>query len=280
MNKVYIGLITQNEKSNIDELTSVAQHFDGLAAVDHKSNDGTFELLDARKGEGFVEQIPYYSHHAHSMNHFLFNPKIEIGDWVLLRDSSERINEDFAKQIKEFVLVLGAQGINSIYQYSKLLLFRRFPNQFFICTPHWGFQGARGNAVQVEKTNWFKSDEDYCYSVRNQKRDKFHFVGAYLRYYLILDSNHLMLGVELAEKLGLTYADMEKRRMEFLVWLSSKGYSLSVSGVDALLQDGLDEQGKEFFRKEKILNDYYRYHCLGKTDFTDNHDHKDLVEIP
>lgn len=279
MNKVYIGLITQNEKQNIDELTSVAHYFDGLAAVDHKSNDGTFELLNERKGDGFVEQIPYYSHHAHSMNHFLLNPKIEIGDWILLRDSSERINESFAKQIKEFVLVMGAQGIHSLYQYSKLLLFRRFPQQFFFSTPHWGFQGARQKAIQIEKVGWFKSDEEYCYSVRNQKRDRFHFVRAYLRYYLILDSNHLALGLELAEKARLTFNEMENRRMEFLVYLFNKGYPATVSGVEHLLAAGLDEMGKQFFRKEKILNDFYRYTILKREDFTDNHDHKDLVEI-
>ena len=42
--KIYIGLITGNEKKNIEELTSVYNDFDGLAAVDHFSTDGTYEL--------------------------------------------------------------------------------------------------------------------------------------------------------------------------------------------------------------------------------------------
>lgn len=279
MSKIYIGIITQNEKQNIDELTSVAQYFDGLAAVDHNSTDGTFDILNERKGKGFVERIPYYSNHAHSMNHFLQNPKIEMGDWILLRDSNERVNENFAKEIRDFVEVFQVQRINSVYQYSKLLLFRRFPQQFFAHTPHWGFQGARPGAIQIEKEKLFKADEEYCYSVRHRNRDRYHFVDAYLRYYLMLDSNHLLLGLELAQKAGLTYEDMEQRRMIFLDYLRRRGLPVSVAGVKQLMADGLDEEARVLFAKEKILNDAYRYHKLGLRDFGDDHNHKNLVTI-
>lgn len=280
MSKVFIGIITQDQKQNIEELTSVYRWFDGLAAVDHFSTDGTYDILMERAKSGFVERIPYWGSHSHSMNHFLLNPKIELGDWILLRDSSERVAESFAKDIRNFIAVMEAQNIATIYQYSKLLLFRRAPHQFFHSTPHWGFQGARQNTIQIEKMNWFKTDEDYCYSVRNKNRDSRHFVGAYLRYYLLTDSNHPMLAIDKAEAEGITYADREMRRILFLQYLRNKNIPATVDGVKELMSQAMDDECKNFFRKEKILNDTFREFQLKDSSFPDNHDHKNLVAIP
>lgn len=279
MNKTFIGIITQNEKQNIDELTSIAHCFDGLAAVDHKSTDGTYELLNERKGEGFVEQIPYYGHHGHSMNHFLLNPKVEFGSWVLLRDSNERVAESFAKNINDFIGYLLMNDIGAVYQYSKLLMFRRGPRQYFANTPHWGFQGVMGKAIQIDQSGLFKSDEEYCYSVRKKNRSKYHFVLAYARYYLMLDSNHLWLGLDKAEAAGITLQDRETRRVQFLIYLDNKGYEKSLKGLKQLVNDGLDDEARKFFNSEKVLNDYYRHEALGLEDFEDNHDHKNLITI-
>jgi len=280
MNKIFIGIITQNEKSNIEDLTAYYRYFDGLASVDHGSDDGTYEILDERKGVGFVEKIPYYGHHGHSMNHFLLNPKIGIGDWILLRDSNERINEDFAKNIRGFLSQMENNGIGSIYQYSKLLLFKRFPNQFFANTPHWGLQNAQPKHIQIDQQNWFSSDEKYCYSVRNKNRDCWHFVGAYLRYYLMKDSNHCLLGLEKNGDPNILFPIRNNRRIRFLLALEE--YSIPAS-KDAVI-DVAGHLYKYpnltiFFNEEKILNDAYRYHILGDRQFKDNHDFKDMVEI-
>lgn len=279
MSKVFLGIITQNEIENIRELTTVWNEFDGIVATDHFSTDSTADLLKARMKEGSVEQIEYRGHHAHSMNNFLFSPKVSVGDWILLRDSSERVAEPFAKDIHNFVAAMEVHGISSIYQYSKLLLFRRFPHQFFYSTPHWGFQGAQQKAIQIDQMNWFKKDEEYCYSVRNKNRNSRHFVGAYLRYYLLLDSNHPQLGMDKAEAAGVTYQDREGRRVSFRQYLKDKGVSIDTAGVLKLLELALDDKGKEFFNKEKILNDFYRENILKDSNFPDNHDHKNLVEI-
>lgn len=287
MSKIFIGIITQNEKQNIEELTSVVKYFDGLAAVDHFSTDGTYELLTSRMGLGFVEQIPYWGNNSHSMNHFLFHPKVEVGDWILLRDSNERINEEFARDIRTFVNMLSGNNVNSVYQYSKLLLFRRFSQQYFQSTPHWGFVGARPNMIQIEKTNWYQKDEDYCYSVRNVNRDKYHFVFAYLRYYLILDSNHGLLGIEKNVPQGSdtykTFALREQRRIAFRQELINNNYSVTVDGVKSLMDQsritGLPNWSISFFNEEKILNDCYRYYFLGLKDFDDNHDWQNTIKI-
>jgi hypothetical protein len=279
MSKIYIGLITGNEIKNITELTSVYSYFDGLAAVDHNSEDGTFDVLNSRKGDGFVEKIPYYSHHGHSMNHFLLNPKIKIGDWILLRDSSERINEEFARNIKYWINTFERNNINTIYQYSKLLMFRRFPHQFFANTPHWGFQGAQPGFLQIDQSKIFEKDEDYCYSVRNKTRDKFHFINAYLRYYLILDTNHLLLGADKAELAGISFSAREAKRLRFLEYLRLKNVESNIESVIEFMKNGLDKEGFEFINSELILNNAYSYNVLGNREIKDEHDHKSLIKF-
>lgn len=278
MSKIYIGLITQNQKQNIDELTSVAKYFDGLAAVDHFSNDGTYELLQERKGNGFVEQIQWYGHTGHSMNHFLFNPILDQDSWILLRDSSERINEDFARNIHKFVNLLERSNIYSVINYSKMMLFKRFPNQFFTNTPHWGLQGSQPGYLRIEESGLFKSEEEYCYSVRNKNRDEFHFINHYFKYYLILDSNHCLLGCENNIK---EFERREILRREFLRYCRAE---LSIDPTVANLisfwtKNPLTDKMKYFINSELILNNAYTYNILGNRDITDKHDKNTIVII-
>ncbi len=271
--KVYLGIITNSiELDNLRELTSVYDHFDGLAVSYHGSyHDQAYYLLDSRKKEGFVECIKYMGHHGHSMNHFLFNPKIKLGDWVLLRDSGERINPDFAANIKPFINHIQNLGINSVVQRSKLLLFRRFPQQFFASTPHWGFQGGRGKFIDIADGNWFPDDKDYCYSVRNETRDKYHFVDAFARYYLINDSNHCLLGAENFGDPKEVFIKLEGERLDFLLCLRELGID---NNIDALRQYFVDvgdfakmlPEMQNFVNSNLILNQFYRYHI--RSDLT------------
>ncbi len=264
MSKVYIFISTQNEFENIKELTSVYEHFDGICAVDHFSNDGTYKLLKERCKDGFVEQIPYYGAHQHDLNHLLFNPKIKIGDWILLRDSSERINPNFASNIRPFINHLRNLRINSLIQRSKLLLFRRFPQQFFSSSPHWGFQGGRDNYADISQATWFADDKEYCYSVRDETRNKYHFIDAFMRYYLINDSNHCLLGIENFNNPKETFIQLEQERLDFLLYLQELGINNDVDSLGGYLGllNPLPERMKYFINSNLILNQFYRYYIL------------------
>jgi hypothetical protein len=265
-NKIYLAISTQNEKKNINELTSVWYSFDGICAVDHFSNDGTYEILKSRCKDGFVEQIPYYGHHSHDLNHILFNPKIKIGDWILLRDSSERVDNNFAFNIRPFIKILEQQGVNSVYQRSKILMFRRFPHQCFSSTPHWGLQGAQSKIMAIEKQlNLFHDDKEYCYSVRDEIRDKYHFVDAFMRYYLIIDSNHNLLGLENFGDPNELFPKLEKQRISFLDLLNSIGVNNDINSLKLYLlsnREVLSDVFKDFINNNLILNQFYRYHVL------------------
>lgn len=282
MSKIFIGIMTQNQAKNIDELTSVWKYFDGLAATDHFSTDGTYEILKSRAGDGFVDQIPYFGHHAHSLNHFLFNPKIKIGDWIVLRDSSERINENVAKVIREAVDTLESKGINTLYQWSKVLMFRRYPRQFFVNTPHWGLQGAAQPAIDAnEFFAVLGGEEDHFYSIRNKNRDPRHFVNHYYRYYTMMDSNHCLLGIEnRGPNTQENFAKREKTRWQFIIRMNELGLSMEKDAFITYLSGGnIDDQIRQCINDEKILNDFYRENILKDSSFKDDHDFNNVIKI-
>src|SRR5688572_30650750 len=145
MSKIYLIISTdEKEYDNIKELTGIWNDFDGLGVTFHGSNHSVaYKLLEERKKSGFVECIPYFGAHDHDLNHILFNPIIKIGSWLLKIDSSERLNPFFTSNIKPFIKMLENNGVNTVYQRSKLMLFRRWPHQAFSSTPHFGFSGGQ-----------------------------------------------------------------------------------------------------------------------------------------
>lgn len=287
MSKIFIGIMTQNQAKNIDELTSVWKYFDGLAATDHFSTDGTYEILKSRAGDGFVEQIPYFGHHAHSLNHFLFNPKIKIGDWIVLRDSSERIHENVARQIRVIVNELESRNVFTVHQWSKVLMFKRFPRQFFTNTPHWGLHGAMSPAVDANQLlSGFGGEENHFYSIRNVGRDPRHFVGHYYKYYTMTDSNHCLLGIEnRGPDINASFAEREKIRWSYLARLEELGIDKGKDGIldyicgCAAKNVSIDPIILNCFNKEKILNDLYREYILNDSSFKDDHDFNNLIKI-
>jgi len=277
MSKIFLAISTQNEVENIKELTSSYYNFDGIAAVDHFSTDGTFELLESRKNNGFVIQIPYFSQHSHDLNTILLHPKIDQDSWILLRDSSERINDNFSKNIRQFVDILEKNNVNTVSNYSKILLFKRFPNQLFVGTPHWGLHGARGGFLKIEETGWFENEEDYCYSVRNKNRDEWHFIWHYAKYaFNSLDSNHCLLGFEKSPNL---YKQQESLRLQFRRYLETNNYlPLQKDKLIWILKNKIDECGY-IVNNFKILNDFYRYYILNRKDFKDDHNISDMIKV-
>lgn len=265
MSKIYLAISTDTrEYENLKELTSVWESFDGLAVTYHgNTEDDAYKLLSERKKEGFIECIPYFQHHSHDLNHILFNPIIKLNNILILRDSGERLSTEFASNIRPFVKMLENNGINTVYQYSKLLMFRRFCHQWFTNTPHWQFNGAQPKMIEIEKTGWFKDDKEYCYSVRNEKRDKYHFINHFVSYYLILDGNHNLLGLENFGNPQELFPILEQQRINFLFYLQTLGIDNNINSLhEYVKQNGLNDKLKEFFNNNLILNQWYRFTFL------------------
>lgn len=272
MNKIYLAISTSStELANLTDLTSVFEHFDGLCVTYHGNpEEDAYKLLCDRKKGGFVECLSYKGHHGHDLNNILFNPIIKLNDLIILRDSSERISNSFASNIRPFVRHITNLGVNTIYQRSKLLMFRRFIHQEFKSTPHWNFVGAQDKKIQIDETNWFQKDEDYAYSLRKE-RAPFSWVDHYVRYYLITESNHQLLGLENFGNPAELFPKLEIERLNFLLYLQELGTEQTVDGLkNHILNNDLDDTLNYYFNNVRVLNDFYQYHKLGNKDLIDD----------
>jgi hypothetical protein len=204
------------------------------------------------------------------MNEWLFQPQIKLGDFVILRDSLERLNPNFTKQLPEFINWLEINKINTVYQRSKLLMFRRWFNQQFVNGLHWGLVGAKYNYIAMEQLQGFeKDDESYAYSIRDKVRPHNHRYR-HECYYLInygANGNHLALFWKKPEE--LEYHQEEFAR--FLGILDERGIGRNVDTWGAYiharaLEKTLDDVMKHHINLERPLRNYYRYYVLGHTN--------------
>lgn len=258
---IYLGIITQNNEEDIKEICSLIHYIDGIFGVVHyPCTDKTFEILDANKSGGEIIKLPYYQRHDWSMNGFLFNPKLMRGSWVLLCDSLERYAEPFLADIRNFTRLLDSENIEYVYQYSKLMMFKKKDEHFFFGSPHWGLANRQGKSICIEN---HLPDDKVRYSVRNQKRNKDEYVRHFMVYYLHAGmSNHLLLG---RENNIQEYQAHEDVRRKFLSYLTeSLKIELTVDAIkNHIIKNGLNYELKWFFNWEEILNTWYCYEILG-----------------
>lgn len=263
MSKIYIGLITSNGNTQyLNWYNGISNYIDGLAVVWHGKRDLGFDILNNNKGEGFIIEREFYGNHSHSMNDFFLNPKIRPGDWIILRDTLEQLHPAFLSDIRKLIGKLEENNINSVFQYSKLFIFKKTEHQLFMGSPHWGLQRPEPGYLEIDKQPGFEDPRNYAFSIRNDIREPDHFINHFVKYYLYDSSNHLLLGRE---------GNNNEFQLHENIRLKLKKYcqeNLKIElNVDSLLSfiktKGLDFELKFYFNFEPILNSFYCYHILG-----------------
>jgi len=220
------------------------------------------DILEARKGCGFVKEIEWEWNHGLSMNHWLSDQRIKAMDRCWIRDSSERCNPLFTANIRPLANQLAEQGVFNIAQYSKLLMFARWYGQQFFNGLHWGLANAIGGTLPLEQVE--KDDLKCAYSVRNLKRGPLHRYAHEVRYILDygLNGNHLALFHPNPQDLSAAY----RRLHQFTTYLEERG----VHGVDQFGEwlkatyPNLDPQVKEWINAERPFRNYLRFYVLGQ----------------
>lgn len=278
--KIWLCGITQNSKSNIDDMTrEITPYIDGLIFVDSGSTDGTRELLEYRKGDGEIISLPWMANHGWSMQAFLNSDKMQPGDYFIVLDSSERLNIKFAQNLREFIKLLNIRNINGVYHYSKFVIGKYFPHLTFINSPHWSLIGVQPNLIRLEDS--FPNPKDCIYSVRNETRPKDHFIDHFVKYYLNKISNHLLLGRENNEA---EFRVHEEVRNKFRLYCLRE-LNINPLNVNSLLEyfqkNELVYQTKWFINFERILNDFYCYRILNHSldDILNRHKEGKLFNV-
>jgi len=275
--RIFVCGMTQNDRKNIDELTSQYQDYvDGHIWVDHGSTDGTKEILEEREGVGHVIDAKFYKYHCQSMNLFLFDKGLDnerglkIGDFFILRDGQERFNDNFIKNIRQFCDNLAKDNINTVFSHGKPFIARYFDDMHFIQSPHYSLQNFRMNVIDLK--NYFEKEEEYAYRLWDGQEggrpfdNKINHEIKYLYEYGI--SNHAALGLTSQEE----FVEREGNRVKFRYYCRDK-YNLEFtkeSLLNFLLTDGWknDNVFINMIEKEKVFKNFYRYRVLSH-DFYD-----------
>jgi len=262
--KIYLCGITQNDYKNINELTSVYDNFDGLIFVDGGSIDGTRELLESRKKDGAIINRKWTNDHDFQMNEFLRQGPMRIGDWFFIRDSSERFNKEWVKDVKDLVYQFKKSNIRAVYNYGKGLAFEYYDDMYFSGTPHWGLFNARGNGLEL--SNYFdenKKEHTWREHSEESNRAPHHFIDHFTKYYYVYGrSNHLLLGRENKPK---EYQEHESNRQNFRLHCNYLGLDFTLESLkNYLIKEDWkkDEKFKSMLNKEPILKCFYRWHIL------------------
>lgn len=265
MSKIFLCGITQNKREDVSALTKNFDCFDGLIFVDGGSTDGTLDLLNERKGGGKIIQRNWTNDHDFQMNEFLRQGPLQNGDWFIVRDSEERINDEFCKNIRNHVLNFLSQKIRSVYWEGKGAFFQYFDDMYFSGSPHWGLVGARQHSVnlndEVVGGKWFWNE-------RQNTRDRSHWIKHHLKYYWVYGrSNHLLLGRE--NKIE-EFRELELERIQFRILCQQEyGLDFSIESLHEFFASGTWKENKqivEIYNKQPILKRYYHRFVLGESE--------------
>lgn len=272
------GITSVGNEANLRALIEpVSEHFTGLQWTFHYPKDEGADYLESRVGDGRIVYAHFCQRHGYSQTHYLWQGTMQEGDYFVQLDTLERISPQFCyEKLPGFIALMQETGVAMVANYGKGFIFRYNEQLRFEGSPHWYPAGLDGQSINVELS------KNEFWNVRGEQRpDPFQFVEHYLKYYLYpAGSNHSLLGLEKNGNPQELFPVCESRRLDFRRLLRKRGIPLTVDGVKAMMAAGLDEDAKAFFRAEKILNDAYRYFRLGRSDFRDDHDWKDMIEIP
>lgn len=263
--KIWLCGMTANKKNEADRTTKdIYKYFNGLIWVDHFSEDGTFELLSERKGDGKIIQIPWTNQHDVSMNIFLHGGNMKRGDVFVLKDSIEFINEDFCKNMREYFSSKLKEGFNTFVASSKPFAAVYRDDLFFLGSPHYGLRGLRGKAIDVhqeigeKQTIWRPKDgEPYGRPFWNEIDHMARYCFVYGR------SNNMLLGMENDIP---RFEKLEQARITFReICADVFNIKFSLNELKDLLETDKWKSNETFIfclNEIKYLKNFYRFHIL------------------
>lgn len=280
-----IGMAGPNSLEDLKELIEpIKQYFDGLVWVLHDAVGSEEEkYLESVKGAGKIIPFTYCNRQDLSRNVCLYASNMKHGDWCVQVDVLERISPSFLENIRNVIEQADQADVKLMYYYNKPFVFEYHESLVYRGNPHIGLFRQDGFGKGVELSSSFPTENEVRYNVRPIKRpDPYHFVNHYCGYYLYpWGSNHCLLGIEKNGDPNILFPIRAARQQQFRNELMRLDIPLTVDSVIHTAKNLSNYPTlKRYFQLEKVLNDTFRYHVLGDREFKDNHDFKDMVEIP
>lgn len=282
--KLYlVGMSGPDSLENLKELLDpICNYFNGIVWTLHDSVGSEEEkYLESVKKEGKIIHYYYSGRHNESRNQYLWCGPIKNGDWCVQIDLLERIPEEFAKQIPDYIKELKEMGVSMAYFYGKPYIFEYHESLKYFGSPHEGLVRQDGKGYGIEMNKIFPDENKVRINVRPLKRkDEFGWVMHYARYMLLpWGSNHSLLGLEKRGDPNLLFPQREALRVEFLEYLDSKGLERTVDNVINLFAGPLDDKLKNFINNERVWNDLYRYKICRDLTIKDDHSWYGMIKI-
>ena len=283
MSKIYLcGITNENEYQNIEELTDpIWEYVDGLifgydqdrsfpeSHAAKNCEDACYSILDERKKEGEIICRPWTNDHDLQMNTFLREGPLKNGDWFIIRDSMERFDKTFAKQLPDILIQLQSQGIMSVFYNGKGFAFCYNDSMIFQGSPHWGLQNYKLKSYDLaeifpehlKKSTWrIKDGETGGRPIDNKIDHEAKYAWVYGR------SNHLLLGLETSME-EYQRAEIIRRHIRDLATINN--FKLNIEGLKEFmkwLKDSDLEAFSSFINSHRVWKNFYRFHIL-KEDF-------------
>ncbi len=257
----------QNNADDLKEIFEPLEHLLETREIGALWVDGgssADQIMHVKSLGVWVKHRAWTNDHDFSMNEYLRDRDIKHGDWIIQCDTSERIHPDFVHKLLDQMLDnFEEQGINTVYQRSKPLLFRKFDDQFFMGTPHWGLQNQMPHTVDIATFDGFEDDKTYFWSNRD---DINKWITNGMKYYYVYGrSNHMWLVYSPAnypESTRNLIREHEIQRMVFRRYCRTE-LGLSMDNLDDITEFMKNEELTQtfiaFLNYEKVLANYYRY---------------------
>lgn len=257
---IWMGAITKGPANILVENSDV---FDGCVfTVDSRTDKEEINNLN-KIGHTIIRD--FNQAHDWRANDWLHSGHIKRGDWVVILDTLDLLNDKFKSQLRENIEYWDKNGIRTVYL-DRPFIFKFTGHEFFQSSPHWSLRsfGPIVNLSQIEgyiKENYLINNRDINVSGID------HPIKYFIEY---KRSNH-------TELLYRQFSDeIWQKHENYRVWLQlfveeKLGFECNVANMITYLTAGimaknLPNEVIEFIEAEVSMQDLVRYYIL-KHDF-------------